>query len=118
MNDPNDEERWLSQIPAPKPTRIGASKISSLLNRLIQQRGYAAVQSAELLRDAWAEAVGSELANQSRIGRVERGVLQIYVANNIVQTEIEYCKLSAIRILQAKLPDFKIRSIRVRLERP
>jgi len=112
----DDEAYYLSQIPKPEPTRIGAKKISTVLNRVIQQKGYAAVQSGDLLRDAWAEAVGAELAGQSRVGKVERGALQIFVSNQVLMTELEFLKPTALRKLQSRLPEFSIRSLRIRVQ--
>lgn len=113
----DEEEYYLSQIPKPQPTRLGATKISSLLQRVIQQRGYAAVQSAETLREAWREAVGSDLAGQTRIGNVSRGTLLVFVPSPVVRTELEFRKASVLRNLQSRLPEFGIQRLTIRLDR-
>jgi len=50
-----DEAFYLSLIPKQKSPPLEASKVSKVLRQVIQRRGYAAVQSADQLRVAWAE---------------------------------------------------------------
>lgn len=113
----DDEEYYLSQIPKPQPTRLGASKVSSLLHKVIQQRGYAAVQSTELLQSAWEKAVGTELCKQTRVGNIARGALLVFVPNKVVQMELEFRKMEALKSLQSQLPDFQIRRLTIRVDR-
>ena len=113
----DDEEYYLSQIPKPQPTRLGATKIATLLQRVIQQRGYAAVQSADVLKEAWVSAVGDELSGQTRLGKVSRGALQVFVPNHVVKTELDFRVKQILRILQDRLPDFGIQRLTVRVER-
>lgn len=113
----NDEEYYLSQIPKPLATRLGASKVSSLLQRVIQQRGYAAVQSGDQLLEAWNEAIGKELAGQTRIGKVSRGALQVFVPNPVIRTEVEFRKGSILKSLQSRLPEFQIQRLTIRVDR-
>jgi hypothetical protein len=113
----NDEEYYLSQIPKPLPTRLGASKVSSLLQRVIQQKGYAAVQSTNELLDVWNEAVGKDLIGQTRVGKVARGALQVFVPNQVIRTEVEFRKGTILRVLQARLPEFHIQRLTIRVDR-
>jgi hypothetical protein len=113
----DDEEYYLSQIPKPQPTRLGATKVSSLLARVIQQRGYAAVQSAELLRETWRSAVGEDMDGQTRIGNISRGALPVFVPNHVVRTELEFRKAEILRTLQSQLPDFRISRLTIRVDR-
>lgn len=113
----DEESYYLSQIPKPKPTPLGAAKVSAILQRVIQQRGYAAVQSAELLHEAWRDAVGPELSHRTRIGHVSRGGLQVFVPSPVVRTELEFRKSEILRFLQTRLPDFRIVRLTIRLDR-
>jgi hypothetical protein len=113
----DEEEYYLSQIPKPLPTRLGATKVSTLIQKVIQQRGYAAVQAADALRDAWRDAVGEVLANQTRVGNVSRGALLVFVPNHVVRTELEFRKTDILRALQARLPDFRIVRLTIRVDR-
>ena len=113
--DESEEKHWLSQIPKPLPSRIRVKSISSIVDRLIVEKGYAAQQSTELLNEQWRIAVGDTLATQSRVGRIQRGILQIFANNTIVLSELEYSKSIALRHLKAALPDFKIKDLRFKL---
>lgn len=113
----DDEEYYLSQIPKPQPTRLGATRIATLLQRVIQQRGYAAVQSADALSEAWLAAVGEELSGQTRLGKISRGALQVFVPNHVVRTELEFRVKEILRTLQDRLPDFGIHRLTIRADR-
>jgi len=113
----DDDEYYLSQIPKPQPTRLGATKISTLLQRVIQQRGYAAVQAADVLKEAWIAAVGEDLSGHTRLGKVSRGALQVFVPNHVVKTELDFRAKEILRILQDRLPGFGIQRLTLRIER-
>jgi predicted nucleic acid-binding Zn ribbon protein len=112
--DDNQEAWYLSQIPQKHGSRYQASKISSVVRKVIQQKGYSAIQSADVLRTSWKEIVGESLAQHSTIGKVEKGQLTVVASNKVVATELDYMKSQILRALQEKLPEFAIRSIRVR----
>jgi hypothetical protein len=114
----NDEEKmWLSQIPKAMSSRLRPKSVSSILDRLISERGYAAEQSTQLIQDQWRIAVGDALFEQSRIGKIQRGVLQVHALNAIVMAELGYSKSKALKHLQSALPGFKIKDIRFLLNR-
>lgn len=110
----NEEELILSQIPKSKSVGPRAKSISSVLTRVLQEKGYAAQQSSALLQDVWNQAVGSILSQQSRLGKVQRGVLQVFADNDIVRSELEFSKRAALREIQNALPEFKIRDIKIK----
>ena len=114
MDDP-EEQMWLSQIPKAQSSRLRVKSISSILDRLIVEKGYAAQQSSQILQEQWRIAVGEELFSQSRVGRIQRGILQVFTSNAIVLSELEYLKSKALRQLQSALPDFKLRNIRFKI---
>jgi len=114
MDDP-EEQLWLSQIPKAQSSRLRVKSISSILDRLIVEKGYAAQQSSQILQEQWRIAVGAELFSQSRVGRIQRGILQVFASNAIVLSELEYLKSKALRQLQSALPDFKLRNIRFKI---
>lgn len=113
--DDKEEQIYLSQIPKAQPSRFRAKTISSIMDRLIVEKGYAAQQSAQVLEEQWRIAVGEDLFSQSRVGKVSRGVLQVFASNTIVLSELEYSKSKALRHLKAALPDFKIKGLRFKL---
>ena len=114
--DDQEEAYFLSQIPESSGSRFRASKISAVLRKVIQQKGYSAIQSADMLRNAWADAVGQSLASQTQVGKVERGQLTVFAANKVVASELDYMKSQILKSLKEKLPEFSIRSLRVRCD--
>ncbi len=115
--DDHEEKKWLSQIPKAERSRFRPKTISSILDRLIVQRGYSNEQSTLLLQEQWKIAVGDEFFSQTRVGKINRGVLQVLVSNMIVLSELEYGKQKALRHLQVALPDFKLKDIRLVLSK-
>jgi hypothetical protein len=113
--DEQEDPYWLNHMAKQQPSRLRLKSISSIVDRLIVEKGYAAQQSTELLQEQWRIAVGDALSSQSRIGKIQRGVLQIFALNSIVLSELEYSKSSALRHLNSALPDFKLKDIRFRL---
>ncbi|MFM8571021.1 MAG: DciA family protein [Pirellula sp.] len=111
--DEKEEAYYLNQIPEKKGSRYQVPKISSVIRKVIQQKGYSSIQSADMLRSAWIETVGEKLGSQTTVGRVTRGQLTVVATNKVVATELEYMRSQILRSLQEKLPDFAIRSIRV-----
>lgn len=104
---------YLSQIPKPRPSRLNAKTVSSLLDKLLLEKGYSAEQSRVLLEDAWSEAVGPALASQSKVGQIKRGVIHIYTTSDIARAELDFLKVKALKHLQAKLPEMRITGIRI-----
>ena len=115
MEEQEEDPYWLSHMAKQQPSRLRLKSISSIVDRLIVEKGYAAQQSTELLQEEWRVAVGDALASQSRVGKIQRGTLLIYALNSIVLSELEYSKSNALRHLKLALPDFKLKDIRFRL---
>lgn len=113
----DDEKAFLSQIPKPQPSRLHAKSIASIIDRLMLEKGYSAEQSRDLIEEKWRLAVGSLLSSQSKIGQIKRGVLQIFAANEIVRSELEFEKGKALKLLQSELPTMRITGIKVHLQR-
>ncbi len=113
--DAPEDPYWLSHMAKAQPSRLRIKSISSIVDRLIVEKGYAAQQSTEILQEQWRIAVGDALASQSRVGKIQRGILQVFALNTIVLSELEYSKSKALRHLKTALPDFKLKDIRFRL---
>lgn len=92
-----------------------ARKLSDVLSEVIHRRGYARVLGNEVLRDAWETAVGQNMANQTEVGNVRRGTLQVTVANSVVMQELTFQKSTILPKLKELAPHAKIRSLRFRV---
>ena len=113
----NEDDWYLSQIPKPAPSRIHARSVSQVLDRLFLEKGYANEQSREELLTAWEKAVGPVLCSQSKVGLLKRGMLQIFAANEIIMSELDFQKAKALKSLQQSLPEMKIRGLKFHLQR-
>ncbi len=114
----DDEEKiLLGQIPKPKYQGLRAKSVGMIVDRLLQQRGYANEQSTQLIQEQWEIAVGPTLASHCKVGRVVRGVLQVHAPNQMVMMELQLKKGVALKHLKQSLPSMEINDIRVRMAR-
>lgn len=111
-----DEAFYLSQIPKQITPKLEASKVSNVLRQVIQRRGYAAIQSADQLRNAWDQIVGPQLAKQTQVGKIQRNQLLILASNKVVANELEFMKSQIVRHLQSQHPEFSIRSLKISVD--
>jgi predicted nucleic acid-binding Zn ribbon protein len=89
--------------------------IADILAQLLARRGYAREQSAALFADAWSRAVGEPLNKFTRAGNVNRGSLEVTVANSALVQELGYRKHDVLARLQELMPEQTIRDLRFRV---
>jgi predicted nucleic acid-binding Zn ribbon protein len=89
--------------------------IGDVLSKLLARRGYARVQSAEALTDAWQRAAGEKRSRQTRATAVRRGVVEVLVANSTLVQEMTFDKADLLRRLCELLPDETIRDLKFRV---
>jgi len=89
-------------------------KISDVMSQLLARRGYAQVQSAEEIDVVWRNVAGERIARQTRVGLLQRGVLDIIVANSTWLQELTFQKGELLSKLVAELPNMKIKNLRFR----
>jgi predicted nucleic acid-binding Zn ribbon protein len=117
LNEPTPEERerWdLAQINQ-RNSRIFAKPIGSVMRKLLSEKGYGAIESAQQLIDAWPNIVGPTLAQVARPGRVAKGVLMVEVANSQALQEIHFQKSKILKALQRDLPAYQVTDIRFKV---
>ena len=106
-----DEEQRRYFGRAPKAAR-------QVIARVMQQKGYAQLQVQSELQSAWRTVVGEQLSQQTRVGRIRKGVLDVFVGNSVVLQELTFQKhqlLSQLRssdALQVKGKNNAIHDIR------
>lgn len=93
----------------------GPKHVADLLSSLMSRRGYAQVKSKANCVSAWQQAVGPELAKNSRAGDVRRGVLEVIVRNSVLMQEFTFQKRQLVKRLGRLAPEHKIRDIRFRV---
>jgi predicted nucleic acid-binding Zn ribbon protein len=92
----------------------GPQSIGNILSELMARRGYARVQSTEMLENAWREAAGSLTAKYTRVGRLQRGTLEVIVAHSALVQELGFQKQALLAALAKLLPDEQITNLRFR----
>jgi hypothetical protein len=90
-------------------------KISDVIAQLITARGYGRIGTDEQLVAAWQKVAGEPLAKFSRVGKLRRGQLEVWVANSTMMQEFGFEKAKILVALQRELPDAKIRDLRFKV---
>jgi predicted nucleic acid-binding Zn ribbon protein len=89
--------------------------IADILAQLLARRGYAREQSAAIFADAWNRAVGEPLNKFTRAGNVNRGALEVTVANSALVQELGFRKRDVLARLAELMPEQSIRDLRFRV---
>ncbi|OHB81767.1 MAG: hypothetical protein A2W31_07455 [Planctomycetes bacterium RBG_16_64_10] len=98
----------------------GPKPAARVVADVIRLRGYARCQSRHQLEDAWRRALDGathrcSVVNQSRLGRLRRGVLEVWVANSAVNQELTFCKRVILTRLAELVPEQGVRDLRIRV---
>ncbi|MCG8450707.1 MAG: DUF721 domain-containing protein [Pirellulales bacterium] len=99
-------QRWFY---AERPKRI-----NNVIAQLVQRKGYAQARTAGECDAAWQAVVG-EMAADTRMGNIRRGVLEVLVANSLVMQELTFRKEELLARLQEALPKMNIRQVKFRI---
>lgn len=110
-----EEERYLLSTIQQQPSRLAAHSIKSLVNRLVSERGYAAVQGGEVIREVWDCVVGKEIAAQTKPGNLRAGTLHIHVADSLTLQELHFRKKQILQKLQQVNKDLRISDLKFKL---
>ena len=93
----------------------GPENLSDVLGRLFVARGWGRVSERTRLETAWGETIGPELAGQTRVGSIRRGVLEIEVRSAVLQQELtQYHKRKLLADLRIKLTGVSITDLKFR----
>jgi predicted nucleic acid-binding Zn ribbon protein len=90
-------------------------KIADIVAQLIHQRGYGRLDTNEQLADAWRAAAGQKVAAASRVSKLQRGKLEVWVGNSTMMQELGFQKQAILAELQRQLPEAKIRDLRFKV---
>src|SRR5262245_34233240 len=86
-------------------------RIADIVAQLINQRGYGRLDTNEQLADAWRAAAGEKVAAASRVGKLQRGKLEVWVGNSTMMQELGFQKQAILAELKRQLPDAVIRDV-------
>jgi hypothetical protein len=98
-----------------KPSR-GPRPLSDILGELFTLRGYGRLRARQELEDTWNAAVGEPNCCQTRLGEVQRGVLDVTVAHSALLEElVAFRKPALLAALRSGAPATTIHDIRFRV---
>ena len=96
MKGRKPQAAWVPDRPDPRgapPALLG--------DLLVDAAAYVAQKSGSAIpREEWRSLVGSKIANRTRVGRLYRGVLTLYVATSAWSNELSFLKQSLIAKLK------------------
>ena len=98
-----------------RPDENGPELLGEVLSRLFLARGWGRKQDRLRLERAWAEAIGEDRANQTRVAGLRRGVLEIEVGNGVLLQELtHFHKRELLELVRTKLPNLTVTDLRFR----
>ncbi|MCH7988227.1 MAG: DUF721 domain-containing protein [Planctomycetes bacterium] len=91
--------------------------LSNALSELIALRGWARKRGDAQLEAIWRDVAGPIVASQTKVQRINRGVLHVNVSNSTLLSELAmFHKSSLLKDLQEKHPDLNINNLKFRLQ--
>jgi hypothetical protein len=94
----------------------GPELLGEILSRVFTARGWGRRQDRLRLEKAWAEAIGPEALEQTRVGGLRRGELEVIVTNGVLLQELaHYRKRQLLEQLRSQLPGTTITNLRFRV---
>lgn len=93
----------------------GPEKLSDVLGRLFTSRGWGRKSDRMRLEGAWADAAGEQLAKDTRLLGLKRGVLEVEVRNAVLLQELtQFHKRPLLARLRKSLPGVPLTDIKFR----
>ncbi len=90
-------------------------RIADVMSRLMARKGYAQLQQGLQWEEAWSDAAGERLAKNSRVGKTNRGVLEITARNSAVLQELTFQKQKLLKKLRTAAGANNLRDLRFRV---
>ena len=98
------------------PNHREPRRLSDILGELFTVRGYGRLRARQELEEAWIAAVGEPLCQQTRLGEVRRGVLNVTVSHPALLEELAaFRKPALLAALRAGAPGTPVQDIRFRV---
>ena len=88
--------------------------IGKVIAQLVQRRGFAQVRKADQRDTVWRTLIG-DMASDTQLGSLRRGVLEIIVSNSLLMQELTFRKEELLTGLQEALPEAKVEQLRFRV---
>jgi hypothetical protein len=98
-----------------EPLKKGPELLSEVLSRLFTARGWGRRQERLRLEQAWAESIGADGAQKTRVAALKRGILEIEVASAVLLQELtHYHKRPLLEQIRKRLPGVTVMDLRFR----
>ena len=88
---------------------------ADLLGQLMSRKGFAQQESTNDLSEVWNSLVGDRLKDKTRVGLLQRNVLEVYVSSSAVNQQLTFKKAQLVKQLQKQLPKENIKDIRFKI---
>jgi predicted nucleic acid-binding Zn ribbon protein len=105
----------MAKLPGKAEEPRGPEPLSEILSRLFTARGWGRRQDRMVMEQAWNEAAGTDIAAQTRVGALRRGVLEVTVGNAVLLQELaHFHKRRLLEQLRGRLPGTPLTDLRFR----
>ncbi len=94
---------------------VRPKKAGAVVNQLLTRHGIAQQQHNQQLRSNWDTAVGTKWNQLSLAGNISRGVLEVTVANSLVNQQLTFEKKKLLTTMQKLMPEAKLKDLRFRV---
>lgn len=85
--------------------------IRKLVNQVISRRGLAQTAVQAELVQAWNQVCPTETVSQTSVGPVRNGNFQVFVANSLVNQQLNFEKAKLLAALREQLPQAKLKGM-------
>ena len=113
--DDGEFEQAVSDARRRQRSRRDPARIADVVSRLLARRGYAQVQHSIDCAQAWERIAGAKLVGNSRVGRLQRGVLEIAAKNSATLQELTFRKRKLLKQFQELIGAEQVCDLRFRV---
>lgn len=95
-------------------TRYGVrpKQAGNLVNQLMARRGIAQQQYNNELASTWDQVVGPQWNQLTKPANLNRGVLEILVANSLVNQQLTFEKKKLLEKMKQAMPEMNLKALR------
>ena len=94
----------------------GPENLAEVLSRLFTSRGWGRKSERVALEGAWAEVAGPDVARETRVNALRRGVLEVEVRTGVLMQELaQFGKRALLTGLRKALPGVSLTDIKFRV---
>ena len=101
----------------PEPSFRSATPIGDIIPTLMKKLGLESEHWVEVLDREWPALAGDAVARHTRPGRLEKGILTVFVDSSVWLSELSrYGKQQLLANLQTQFGKKKVRDVRLQLD--